>query len=447
MPSIPDFTFDDAELAEIAKEAYLFFYPLVLMDLTRRASLVGRGDERVAMNSFQHLRTFPSGEFKTIVRPNFDTLYSSAWIDVSAGPVIVSLPALPPDRFFMLPCYDMWTEVFASPGTRTSGFAPYSFALCDPTWRGELPDGVERIDAPTPVVWMIGRTATFGEADYDYVRSFQDQLTITTLAELRGETVTSPEESPSDEPPRKGPPMIQVQKMPAAEFMARAAALVATHRPHATDWNTVARLRHVGFNLGEPYDLSAQPSAVQEAFESAAQNARDEMLRRFSQLAPRVNGWSTNTHTMGVWGNFYLKRAAVAMVGLGANPPEESLYPSCEVDADGAPLSGEHSYVLHFTAEELPPVKSFWSITAYDQQGYTVPNSLQRYALGSLSDLAYNDDGSLDLYFAHEAPPAGDERNWLPVGRERFLLTMRLYLPETPVFDGRWQPPVVRAIN
>jgi hypothetical protein len=150
---------------------------------------------------------------------------------------------------------------------------------------------------------------------------------------------------------------------------------------------------------------------------------------------------------MAVWGNAYLKRAAIAMWGIGANPPEESLYPTCAVDRYGEVLSGAHQYRIHFPAGSLPPVRAFWSLTAYDLQGYTVPNGTNRYAIGDLGDLRYNLDGSLDLYLQHSAVSDEWASNWLPVPEDRFILTMRLYLPEESVFDRAWSPPAVEPVD
>src|SRR5262249_35141221 len=151
------------------------------------------------------------------------------------------------------------------------------------------------------------------------------------------------------------------------------------------------------------------------------------------------------TDTMGVYGNFYLKRAVVAMVGLGANQPEDAIYPLCLADADSKPLKGENNYVLHFAKDELPPVSAFWSLTMYDAKGYQVANPLDRFALGDRDALKYNADGSLDIYIQHESSGKDKESNWLPAPKSGELgLTMRLYAPKAEVIDGRWNPPPVR---
>ena len=439
---------DDTERDRIAREGYLYFVPLVLMGLTRRQSTnveLGRKVGRGPMNTMVHARTFPPAEFRTVVRPNFDTLYSSAWVDLRDEPYVISVPAID-DRFFMLPLYDMWTEVFASPGTRTNGTAPFRCALCLPSWRGDLPSDVVRIDAPTPIIWVIGRTETRGVEDYAYIHSLQDELTMMPLSSLNGATkqATSTVDERID---MKTPPMQQVLNLSPSSFFSLASELVKTHPPHATDWNMLARLERIGFVVGESYDLANQSAEVQASLEKASHGARKEMGQRLSTMVPFKNGWMTLLDTMAVWGNFYLKRAMVAMTGLGANPPEESIYPSLQFDDHGEIPSGKYRYRLHIEKDALPPVRAFWSATVYDPTGFQVANELNRFALGDRDDLSYNADGSLDLFFQHHRTSDEMLTNWLPTPEGPFTITMRLYLPEDSVFDGTWQLPLLERLE
>jgi len=163
-------------------------------------------------------------------------------------------------------------------------------------------------------------------------------------------------------------------------------------------------------------------------------------------LARVANGWSMNTDTMGVYGNYYLKRAIVAQVGLGANLPEDAIYPLNLGDETGKPLDGANKYTLHFDKATAPPVNAFWSVTLYDADGYQVPNTLNRFAVSSWMPFKYNGDGSLDLYFQNENPGKEKEANWLPAPKGAFNLTMRLYAPQSEALTGKWNPPpVVKA--
>jgi hypothetical protein len=218
--------------------------------------------------------------------------------------------------------------------------------------------------------------------------------------------------------------------------------------PHVTDWSMIARMRRIGFEPGQRFDWNKISPAVKAGLERAAADGLQSMKEKTPTLARVVNGWQMNTDTMGVYGNYYLKRAIVAMVGLGANQPEDAVYPLAVADAGGKPLDGAHRYRLHFDKQALPPVSAFWSVTLYDGEGFQVANPLNRFALGDRDDLKFNADGSLDLYIQHDSPGAGKESNWLPSPDKGTLgVTMRLYAPKAEVLDGRWAPPAVTRVE
>lgn len=435
----------ELEAYEIGIEAYTYLYPLTIMDATRRQMVnveAGKAFGRGPMNTFTHVPTFPPAAFRDVVRPNFDTLYSIAWLDLTKEPMVVTVPDTE-GRYYMLPMLDMWTDVFACPGKRTTGTEAGRFAAVPPGWNGRLPEGVERIDAPTPYLWIIGRTQTNGPADYDAVHKVQAGYTITPLSQLGGpaQPVVAKIDPAVD---MKTPPMVQVDAMPAGNYFAYAAELLKTHPPHATDQPIMARMRRIGIERGKSFDLSKVDAAVQRGLERAAPDALSAMKAKFPTLARLVNGWQMNTDTMGVYGNYYLKRAIVAMVGLGANLPEDAVYPMNVGDSDGNPLTGANRYILHFAKDEIPPVKAFWSVTLYDGGGFPTANALNRNAIGDRDELTFNADGSLDLFIQHGSPGPENEANWLPAPVGAFNLAMRLYAPDSQVTDGRWAPPAVR---
>jgi hypothetical protein len=446
--SVAEASLTAEEARRIGIDAYVYLYPLVLMEITRRQMTqgpTGAKPGRGPMGAFVHVREYPTAEFRDVVRPNFDTLYSTAWLDLGAEPMIISAPDSA-GRFYMLPCYDMWTDVFAAPGTRTSGPAAISFALTTPEWRGSLPAGVERIDAPTPTVWIIGRTQTNGPADYPAVRAFQDEMSITPLSSFGG---SPPVPEPVDDPSvdTVTPPLEQVSAMSEAAFFSLAADIVAVQPPHLTDWGQLARMRRLGFVVGEPFDLAAQSPLVQDALTGVAADAQARLVARLPRLAPVVNGWLHSLDTMGVYGDHYVKRAVIALVGLGTNHPEDALYPVLQVDAEGQPLDGANRYLVHFDAGGLPPVDAFWSITMYDAQGFQAANELDRFAIGDRDDLTFNSDGSLDIYLQHDRPDPDKVPNWLPAPTGPLGVTMRMYLPREVVFSGDWTPPPVRRVG
>jgi hypothetical protein len=442
------------EAYDIGIEAYIYFYPLVLMELTRRQMTNAVPGERPGfgpMNSFSHLRAFPAAEFRAVVRPNFDTLYSIAWLDLTNGPLIVSVPDTH-GRYYLLQMLDMWTDVFAVPGKRTSGTHAADFALVPPGWSGALPNGVRRIAAPTPYIWVIGRVQTNGAQDYAAVHQVQDGFQLTPLAHWRGasgawEAWPLPAVRPDASVDMATSPLEQVRTMSAAAFFALGAKLMALHPPHLTDWSNLARLEHIGLEARKPFELAALDPQVAHALEQVPRDALRILRDKIPTLTRVVNGWQMNTETMGTYGNNYEKRAVVAQIGLGANQPADAVYPLSVADAEGHPLNGDHDYMLHFPHEELPPVDAFWSLTVYDAQGFPVANPMNRFALGDRDPLVYNTDGSLDLYLRHEPPGSRKQVNWLPTPRGPLSLAMRLYAPKLRVLDGRWNPPAVVRVQ
>jgi hypothetical protein len=381
-----------------------------------------------------------------VVRPNFDTLYSAAWLDLTGEPIIVSVPDTD-GRFYLLPMLDMWTDVFAVPGKRTTGTGAGHFALVPPGWTGDLPDGVQRIDAPTPYIWIIGRTQTNGPADYDAVHKVQAGYTLTPLSQWG--KAPQPAAAPAIDPSvdMTTPPLEQVNTMSGADFFRYAAELMTVNPPHITDQPIVARMKRLGITAGEAFDPTKANSVVQTALAQAPAQGLQAMNAKLPTIARVANNWSLNTDTMGVYGTYYLKRAIVAMAGLGANLPEDAIYPLSLGDADGQPLTGANAYTLHFSAGATPPVDAFWSVTLYDNDGFQVANALDRFAIGDRSGLTTNADGSLDLFVQHDTPGAEKEANWLPAPDGPFTLTMRLYAPKQTALTGEWTPPPITKVS
>jgi hypothetical protein len=435
----------EAEARDIAVEGYLYFYPIVTMELTRKQLIntpptAGIGGP---MNTFNNIPAFPAADMKAVVRPNFDTLYSSVWVDLTHEPVVISVPDTG-GRYYLLPMLDMWTDVFASPGWRTTGTKAASFLLVPPRWSGKVPQGLARIDAPTPYVWIIGRTKTDGPADYAAVHAIQKGYRITPLSGWgRPPTPVKAKIDPSVD--IKTPPKKQVDTMPGDKFFAYASELLKLHPPHITDQPIIARMKRIGIEPGKAFDVAKLDGATRKAIDDAPAAAQKLMEWKIPTLARVANNWSMNTDTMGVYGNYYLKRAIVTQVGLGANLPEDAVYPLNLGDESGKPLDGANKYVVRFGKNEIPPVDAFWSITLYDPEGFQVANSINRFAVSSWMPFKYDADGSLTLFIQNESPGSERESNWLPAPKGPFNLTMRLYAPKSEALTGRWNPPPVSA--
>jgi hypothetical protein len=363
------------EARTIAVDAYVYFYPLLSMDVTREQfTNVEPGKEfgRGPMNTFVSVPAYPAADYKDVVRPNFDTLYSSAWLDLTVEPMVVSAPDTA-GRYYLLPMLDMWSDVFAAPGWRTTGTAAADYLVTPPGYQGPVPKRFTHIAAPTPYVWIIGRTKTDGTADYPAVHEIQAGYRVTPLSKF-GKPVEPPKVTVDPDVDMKTPPKIQVDSMPLEKYFDRATKLLAIHPPHATDQPILARMKRIGLEPGKGFDLAACSPEVATALEGVREEALALMAWKLNSLARVANGWSMNTDTMGVYGNDYLKRAIVAQVGLGANLPEDAIYPLNLVDDTDQPLDGTNAYTIHFDAAALPPVNAFWSITLYDSEGFQVAN-------------------------------------------------------------------------
>jgi hypothetical protein len=438
-------TITEQEAHAIAVDAYVYFYPLLSMDITRKQfTNVEPGKEfgKGPMNMFVNVPEYPPADFKGVVRSNFDTLYSIAWLDLTREPLVVSAPDTA-GRYYLLPMLDMWTDIFASPGSRTTGTAAANFLVTPPGWTGTVPEGFTRLAAPTPYLWVIGRTKTDGPADYDAVHKIQAGYKVTPLSRWgkTPEAVTVRIDPGVD---MNTPPKIQVDTMPAGKYFTYAAELLKLHPPHDTDQPIIAQMKQIGIEPGKSFDFEKLDPAVKKALESAPEDAQQLMKWKMATLARVVNGWSMNTDTMGVYGNYYLKRAIISQVGLGANLPEDAIYPLNLADDAGKPLDGTNKYVIHFDKGATPPVTAFWSITLYDSEGFQVANSLNRFAVASWMPFRTNGDGTLDVYFQNESPGQDKEANWLPAPKGAFNLTMRLYGPKSEALTGKWSPPAVK---
>jgi hypothetical protein len=315
-----------------------------------------------------------------------------------------------------------------------------------PNWKGKLPKGVQRIDAPTSQVWAIGRTQTNGPEDYAAVHKIQDGFKLTPLSQWKKKPkpVKTKIDANID---MKTSPRELVNQMSASAYFKYAAEVMKVNPPHITDWSMVAQLKKIGIVPGKSFDYDKLDPTIQQALDKAPADSLALMKWKLPVLARVANGWLMNTDTMGIYGDYYLKRAIVTMQGLGANQPADAIYPLNIADADGKPVNGNQNYVLHFKKEELPPVEAFWSITMYDAEGYQTANPINRFAVSSWMPFKYNADGSLDLIIQHDNPGADKVANWLPAPKGPLGVTMRLYAPKAVALDGRWNPPAIKRVE
>ncbi len=428
-----------AEQIILGAEGYIFGYPLVIMDVTRANAELIVGPE----NQLHRMRQFPDASFKEVVRPNADTLYTTAFINMAQGPWVFEMAANNL-RYELMPFMDGWTNVFATPGTRSLGKVGGRFLLVGPGWQGQVPKGLTLLRSPTQIVWLIGRTQTNGIADYATVHRLQDRLKLRRLATWQ---------AAKDDPPalwqpvaaKPIPPVVQMQTMSTDAFFTRLAILMLNNPPAAADGPMMVKLSRIGIMPGQP----PRWSLLDHWSVSLGRWIADwTVAKELKKPRNSVRGWVTPPAMIGNYGTFYNLRAVVAMVGLGANLPADATYPNTRVDATGQTLNGRHRYRLHFEAGELPPVNAFWSVTAYGSDNFFIDNPINRYALSDRDPLIFKADGSLDLLIQAE-PPEGDKKNnWLPVRKgEPFLLNARLYWPKAQALNGSWRMPAVERLD
>ena len=439
-----------AEALKIATDAYVFGYPLVTMEYTRRAlTNVAKPDAtRAPMGELARARAYPSASFRGVTAPNADTLYTTGWVNLATEPYVLSIPDAH-GRYYLFPMLDAWTTVFQVPGTRTTGTGPQTYVITGPNWTGALPPGVTQYKSPTDLVWILGRIYCSGTpADYKAVHELQDKITLVPLSSYN-KAYTPPPGVVDPNIDMKTAVREQVNALDVAAYFNLMAQLMKDNPPTAEDAPMVAQLAKIGIVAGQPFDPGKLPPAAQNALKVVPSAAFGRIVGYFKDAGTHQNGWAFFTKT-GIYGTDYLDRAFITAIGLGANRLQDAVYPTSEVDAHGKPYSGANKYVMHFNKGEMPTVKGFWSLTMYDAQYFFVANPLNRYTLSARNNLKHNADGSVDLYVQNENPGKNKESNWLPAPADKFVLMLRMYWPqENPpsLLDGTWKIPAVEAAH
>ena len=429
-----------------AVEAYVYGYSLVTMEMTRRVmtNVAAAEDKRAPMGQFMRARTYPDASYRDVTAPNADTLYTTAWVDLSNEPMVLSLPDMK-GRYFLFPMLDAWTNVFQAPGTRTTGTGAQTYAITGPGWSGTLPPGVTELKAPTALIWILGRIYCTGTPeDYAAVHALQDACSLVPLSSY-GNSYTPPPGRVDPSVDMKTAVRDQVNRLDAVAFFGLMTELLKANPPAPEDKPMLATLRRLGIVPGQDFDKSKFDVDFAKRVPQVGFD-RIMLHYKFSDGDIRnVNGWAFTTKT-GQYGTNYVQRALVTVIGLGANLPQDAVYPFSEKDGNGNTYSGANKYVVHFAKGATPPAKGFWSITMYDKDYFFVANPLNRYSISMRQNPKFNADGSLDLYVQNESPGPDKEANWLPAPQGAFILMMRLYWPDAAppsILDGSWAPPTV----
>ncbi|MGH3725649.1 MAG: DUF1254 domain-containing protein [Mycobacterium sp.] len=437
------------EAKSIAMDAYVYGYSLVTVEMTRRVmtNVATVESPRAPMGQLMRMREYPNAAFRDVTAPNADTLYTNGFVDVGKEPWVLSVPEAN-DRYYLFPMLDGWTNVFEAPGKRTTGTGPQTYAITGPGWKGTLPQGVEEYKSPTSIVWLLGRIYCTGTPeDYAAVHKLQDGISLVPLSSY-GKPYTAPAGTVDPSIDMKTPVREQVNNLSTTAYFQLLATLMKDNPTAEADKSMVEKMAKIGLAAGKPFDIDKLGTETVNALESVPKEAVGKIMAHFKDAGENINGWIFTTKT-GLYGTDYLQRAAVTAVGLGANLPQDAVYPTSEVDSTGKPYDGANKYVLRFAKDQLPPAQGFWSLTMYDEGYFFVDNPLNRYTLSQRNNPTPNADGSVNLYLQHENPGPEKEANWLPVPTGKFNLMLRLYWPkETPpsIIDGTWKPPAVQRV-
>ena len=427
----------DENIWETVEDAYVYAFPLVLMDATETSAT--NTEEAVTgkapVNQFIHSVALANAQFRNVVTPNVDTIYSQVWYDLSEEPMVYELPET--DRFCKVQVLDGWTNTAAV--LDKAG----AYAITLSTWEGELPEGVTRIDVPTSMAWSITRIVLSGEEDLPNVYAIQEKMKLMPLSDyISGDTYEPPRGSYSEE--NDYIPVDKVLSMDPITFFNKANELMVKNPPAAADKEMLEKIAAVNIGPGMEFDTSVLTGDVAENWKTMLTEVRLKLIKEGQKFSKKLGQWDYYGEPIGDFNTEYAYRALVALAGLGANTVEVALYPKIEQDADGNPLTGEKSYLLHF--ESYPQVLEggFWSVTAYGDDDFLIDNPIDRYCINDRSGLRANDDGSVDIILSEDAPK--DTANWLPVGDGGFHLYMRIYTPDMDALDT-WTAPTITEID
>jgi len=437
-----ELTTDFDEAKEIAKQAYIFAYPMLEDFKTMTVQAIDPG----LFNMFYNSRKLRGPDYKEVVRPNNDNIYSALWLDLRSEPVVVSVPAVE-DRYYSFQMIDMYTHNFAYVGTRTTGTGARTFVISGPFWQDSTPPGVDDVfRSEGNFVLCLVRIAVDMEieGDLEKVLEIQKGHEIQSLSSYLGK----------EAPPAADLtvfPTYDKTKAESAEFISYFNFLLSQLQIHPSEKELIEQFGKIGIGPNLPFDVAEMPSGIREAVEEGIKEALEIIENPGEMVGISKNGWNLTKRIFGSREEMqgkYEVRAAAAYIGLYGNDLEEAYCPNGLVDGDGDTYDGsKFNYVLSFNSDELPPVapKGFWSITMYGEDQFLVANEINRYSIGDRTDMKYGEDGSLVIYIQHESPGTDKESNWLPAPDGVFSITMRIYLPSQEALNPiLYCPPPVR---
>ena len=436
------------EARAIAKEAYIYGYPMVDSYRIQHAYFVDTGNPeyKASWNQIKNVPRVFTPDDKAVQTPNSDTPYSMLGMDLRAEPIVLTVPLIEKDRYYSIQLIDAYTFNFAYIGSRATGNEAGSFLIAGPDWKGDVPKGVKKvIRSETELVLAAYRTQLFNPGDLDNVKKVQAGYQVKPLSAFLG--LPAPKAAPAIDFIK---PLTPETQKTSLEFFNVLNFVLKFCPTVSSEKELMARFARIGVGAGKNFDATKLTPEMKKAIEEGVADAWADL----AQLKKRVDAKEvTSGDTFGTreyLKNNYLYRMAAAVIGIYGNSKQEAIYPIYTVDDGGKPLHGSNRYTLRFAAGELPPVEAFWSLTMYRlPESLLVANPLDRYLLNSpmLPNFKKDSDGGLTLYFQNESPGKDLESNWLPAPKGPFMLVMRLYWPKETALDGKWTAPPLRRVK
>ena len=443
-----DFTATPSEARTIAKEAYLYGYPVVEMYKTLYTQAVDKGGAnfKAPFNHIGNTAQVFTPKDTAFVTPNSDTPYSFVWLDLRSEPQVLTLPKIDDNRYYSVQLIDLYTQNFAYLGTRSTGNNGGHYMIAGPDWKGQQPVDIDRVVySESNIAYALYRTQLFDEKDLNKVKQIQSGYKVQPLSSYVKQP--APAKPPKIEWPK---PMATMTEGP--QLFRYLNFMLAFAAPQDSEKDLLARFAKIGIAPGAPFKVKELTAEQRKALEDGISDARAEFA------AFKKDKIDTHQVSSGeLFGsrdrlkNNYLYRYAGADMGIFGNSTDEAAYLGYFVDSEGKPANGaRHSYTVHFAKDQLPPADAFWSLTMYDAKTkLLVPNHKKRYLINSrmLSSLKRDADGGLTLALQHHEPPKAEQSNWLPAPPGPFYAVLRIYLPKPEVGNGQWKLPPLTPLK